>query len=197
MVNSGDHLPLSFAVWEWKFQSFHGCISLLSPGKLIRGPFMVLIHQILIPFLQFSSGDRFPESSDFLRIKLTICHLDINPFQIMGFHIDPAITECLCTMDRHRSFQTVKAFVDSLDLIDTDSFVLCKNTISSSLYTQNQIFIFTFFFERNFCLIGAAHLFLDLSVKAAALEHGFFVCCRSAPACQITASQNKFYQIPN
>ena len=197
MVNSGDHLPLSFAVWEWKFQSFHGCISLFSPGELIRDPFIVLICQILIPFLQFFSGDRFPESPDFLRIKLTICHLDINPFQIMGFHIDPAITECLCTMDLHRFFQTVKAFVNSFDLIDTDSFVLCKNTVSSSLYTQDQIFIFTFFFERNFCLIGAAHLFLDLSVKTAALEHRFFVCCCPAPAGQITASQNKFYQISN
>ena len=62
-----------------------------------------------------------------------------------------------------------QAFVNSFDLIDTNSFVLCKNTVSSSLYTQDQIFIFTFFFERNFCLIGAAHLFLDLSVKAASL----------------------------
>ena len=173
----------------------HGYISFLTPLYLKSDPFVVTVHKILIPFLQFFPGNGLPETPDFLCVQIHIGHLYSNLSKIFFFTEDPTVTKCLRPVYRHRFFHLMDISVNTFDLINTGLSIFCKNTISSSFYLKDHIFIFCIFFQGYFCLIMTSHLFLYFSVDAASLQHCFLVCAGSASAGEITASQYKFYQV--
>ena len=165
MVHTTYDIPLPFSVWKRKLQILHGCIPLLFPVKRVCDPFVIGIQKLLIPAFKLFYGKSFTESFGFFRLKMSIGHLNVdfgNPF---FFSPDQSVTHGLGTVDSYWCIHCLNISVSSLDLININCSVLCKDPVCTALNLNDHIFVFTFFFQRNLCLIIPLHTPLYLTVK--------------------------------
>ena len=77
---------------------------------------------------------------------MCISHLYVYFLQFMLIQVDPCITKCLRTMHQYRFFHQFKIFIDTFDLINTESVILRKNTVCSAFYAKDQIIVLYIFF---------------------------------------------------
>ena len=166
MIYTTDDLSLPFSVRKRKLQIFHGCIPFFFPGKRTGNPFMVIIQKFLVPVFKFLHGKNFSKPSGVFCIQMGIGHLDPNLGKAFFFSVNPPVTHCLCAVDRYRYLHCLKISIGAFDLINPELPVLSKNSICAAFYLDDYIFIFTFSFQGNFCLIIALHTSLDLPVKS-------------------------------
>jgi len=168
MVHTTNNIPLPFSVWKRKLQILHGCISLFFPVKRICDPFVIGIQKLLIPAFKLLYGKILTKSPGFFRLKMSVGHLNVdfrNPF---FFSPDHSVTHGLGTVDRYWHVHCLDISVSPLDLININGSVLCKDPICTALDLNDHIVVFTFFFQRNLCLIIALHTPLYLAVKPSA-----------------------------
>ena len=155
---------------------------------------MVFIKKPVVPLLQFFQGILLAKILQLLCIKISVSHLDSNTRTILHLSVNSCITFCLRQMDRHRLFYIFQVCENSLDLVNKVFSLFHKNAVCPSFYKNDNVFIFTFPFQRNLRPVCGVLPSLYFSVKAASFLHGFFVCCAPA-AVNISLPQNKLYEI--